>query len=279
MIYGQLSGGLGNQLFIACYTLAIADHRGQSACLVTHGYTHPNSRALYFDTILAPLKDMEWSGTPTLSEISKLPTITDMNPLPPDSDQIFLSGYFQKWCYIKTYAPTLVEQLNLPTRFSGAVCAECKTTIAMHFRRGDYMKAPFNTVYHLLSNQYYKNALAHLTKNGTWTKVLICCEPKDWTQLIKPIIQELQLVAPTLTFGRPNCTTDWEEFTQMSQCGAVITANSSFSYWAAVLGQVPIVVRPTQWWTRDFKSKPHPGIVADDPSEICPPEWVPISDN
>ena len=274
MIYGKLSGGLGNQLFIACYTLAIAEKQEQSACLVTHGYS-ANTRPLYFDTILEPFKDLVWGGSPSFLKLASLPTITDASPGYTDASNIFLNGYFQKWSLIRDYVPTFAQKLDLVNRFRITNRDDLNTTIALHFRRGDYMKAPFNKVYHILPNQYYKDALAYLQGVKKWTKVIICCEQSDWKNLIQPIVSELQ-EGTLLEFERPSCKTDWEEFALMAQCGAVVTANSSFSYWAALLGQVKTVIRPTQWWTQEFKETPHPGIVADDPSDICPPEWVPI---
>jgi hypothetical protein len=68
-----------------------------------------------------------------------------------------------------------------------------------------------------------------------------------------------------------NRDTDYEEFAVMRQCDHFIITNSTFSWWAAYLGdsvakEEKIVIAPTTWFVVDKL----------DSSNICPEGWIRI---
>ncbi len=276
MLYAAFSGGLGNQLFIACYALRLKYDCGQSVKLCTHHYHSTSTRGLYFNTILKPLADLVWDGTPALDAIKCFQTLTDVDPtLHKPDESAFLNGYFQKWALIAPYVHTYKKTLNLCRRFP---VQKMDNTIGLHFRIGDYMKAPFNTVYHIMAATYYINAVKHLLDKDSYTNIRIFCEPQDWATHVAPVADQLKQTYPSLEVVRSSCDTDWEDFYHMAHCGAIVIANSSFSYWSALLGNPHHVVRPTVWWTPEFQANPPKHIVADSPDVICPPYWIPVSE-
>ncbi len=278
MIWVQLSGGLGNQLFMVCYAFTLSTRRSSGSCpihLLTHLYNHPNSRPLYFDSILRQFAS--WCNSTPLSRVRHLPTVTDVAPHVANAwPSVLLRGYFQKWTYVQPGITRMAQLIDMPGRAR-------PQTIALHFRQGDYLQPPYNAIYHLLSSTYYRRAIdAILAARPDMQRILVFCEEIDWSDRIQPLIHSLARHV-TCPFERPSCTRDWEQFHCMAQCGAIVTANSSFSYWAALLGDptrsTKMVVRPTVWWTPAFKAHPSAGIVADGPDDICPPEWIGISDH
>jgi hypothetical protein len=52
------------------------------------------------------------------------------------------------------------------------------------------------------------------------------------------------------------------------RCDGYIIANSSFSWWAAMLSQAvnPIVIAPTKWFRN-----------LEDPKELIPPSWLRVN--
>lgn len=289
MIYIYLSGGLGNQLFQCCHGIQVSQQTNQPFKIVDHQYFLglPGTRPLYWDTFFQNMCKYKWNGQPTFEEISQYPTITDENPDIPElesTQSLFVQGYFQAWKHIQSVVPQFISLLNLETQvqtIKDNVSIDFNTCIGMHFRRGDYVNQ-FKHVYHLLGFQYYKNALEHFDPSQFQT-VLIYCEPPDWETGVLPIINRLKQCFPNFKFQRSKQKTDWEDLLSMSCCQGLITANSSFSYWAGLLPYNPskttkTVVYPKQWFTLEFMSKPHPGIVCDNSSDIPPPEWVQILD-
>ena len=276
MMYVFLNGGLGNQLFITCFAHGLATKRGADLTVITKEYRKKTGRSSYLDTLLEHFYDHQLVTLP--KDLHGYISIFDDTPIPSHSDLI-LRGYFQNWSLIQPYVQQFKAMMALHTRYPVHNFSEksLHTTIALHFRRGDYLVPPFDKIYELLPESYYHNALTHLLgQSNQWTQIMIFCEEKDWSQHIEPIVTNLkiQFWFPIVRSGQTNALDD---FCTMSHCGAIVTANSSFSYWAALLSNASHIVRPTIWFQPEFQKNPPPHIVPEDASVICPPHWTPIS--
>lgn len=290
MIYVYLSGGLGNQLFQCCFGVRIASDLNQSFQVVDDEYYQklPNTRPLYFNTMLESFVPYIWNGTPSMSELLKLPRLTDVSPnitsLPDNHSSVLNKGYFQAWLYIAPAVKQFITMLNVSERVE--IVRKCysdvdfNTCIGMHFRRGDYVDVGKH-VYHLLTVTYYHNALTYLSTHDPKFKIIyIFCEKPDWETGVQPMVQQLQSDFPQFEFRRSDCSTDWEDMLLMSCCSGLIIGNSSFSYWAGLLphAKSKTILYPKQWFKPAFLAALHPGIVCHDPKDVCPPEWVGIDD-
>lgn len=125
--------------------------------------------------------------------------------------------------------------------------------IAVHIRRGDYLKA---TEFHtqLWDTNYYRDALQEMPKK----KYLVFCmdrqnpdqdeKDRDWcrenlSELLGEYKRDWELA--------PIHEDEVDDLNLLAQCKWIIGANSSFSFWGAFLGEHEKVVFPAEqhWFT------------------------------
>lgn len=92
---------------------------------------------------------------------------------------------------------------------------------AIHVRRGDYVHSNFHT--DLCETDYYQRAVKQLGE----TDYLVFSDDITWC------IDTFKLPGVNLTFVEEG--DEIESFNMMASCKSIITANSSFSWWAAWL--------------------------------------------
>ncbi len=127
---------------------------------------------------------------------------------------------------------------------------------AMHVRRGDYVGQ--DHFHPTLPEVYYEEARARLPLRST---VIIFSDDPDWCRA------HLRGVRPAavLEAGR-----DVVDLAGMALCEQHIIANSSFSYWGALLAHdaAAVHVHPDRWYG--------PGHAMADPSLRLPPGWTAV---
>lgn len=120
--------------------------------------------------------------------------------------------------------------------------------VALHIRRGDYLKA---TQFHsnLWDTNYYKEAVKHFPNE----KFLVFCkdnqseaqdmDDREWCEKNLPLLG--------IDFELYEHGTETDDLNAMASCKGIIAANSSFSWWAAYLGNMEKVVFPKaeSWFT------------------------------
>jgi len=159
-----------------------------------------------------------------------------------------LSGYFQSWRYFANVQDELRAQIlsSAPvspwfTETSERLRALGPWT-AVHVRRGDYLQAR-NSAYHgLLGHAYYQRALAAVQTSGQ-PVVLFSDEPQAASELLGPVADHV------IVIDAPSGVHEAESIALMSTAPAIVTANSSFSWWGAWLADpaTTTVVCPSPW--------------------------------
>lgn len=135
--------------------------------------------------------------------------------------------------------------------------------VALHIRRGDYLKAD-NFHKNLWETDYYKRAV-QLFPNE---KFLVFCRDRqsdiqdqndrEWCDQNLGILGIEWELAPTNT-------DETDDLNLMASCKGIIMANSSFSWWAAFLGeQTKRVVTPKEWFVDGIQR-----------TELLP-HWIPL---
>lgn len=137
--------------------------------------------------------------------------------------------FVQDPSYFKEFA-TEIRQL-----FGDGISQDDRNLTAMHVRRGDYItveKAFVNLAEH---TNYYEQALEMFADS----QVLVFSDDPEWCKRRWP-----QLV---VSEGR----TELQDLNMMASCRNVITANSSFSWWAGFLKDPlkGVVTYPSAWYT------------------------------
>ena len=126
---------------------------------------------------------------------------------------------------------------------------ENKPTLAIHHRFGDYLLPPHDVYHGVLYQDYYDKAAKELytLKEAKKIKVIVCSDEIDKAKLMYNRLDEFDIY-----FSEGN--NEIIDMFLMAKCNDIITANSSFSYWSALLNKNPDkrIVAPKQW----FKNAP-----------------------
>jgi len=178
----------------------------------------------------------------------------------------YIEGWWQSEKFFKPIRPVLLDDFSFKEPPSGnnkKILEQIKKSpaVSLHVRRGDYVfNAHANKFHGLKGLDYYQAALKHITKKLAKPTLFVFSDDLDWCK------QNLKLDA-RMIFVEGNKKGS-EDMRLMMHCQHNITANSSFSWWAAWLNKNPdkIVIAPKQWFNE-------PGV---DTSDVIPESWIKI---
>ena len=232
----RVMGGLGNQLFQYAFGRVVEECSRNRTTYDLHWYetVRVPPRPYVLDKFNLQLKKAP------LHHLTKVTERVGM-PLPSlQSDGMFFNGYWQN---PDLYSFKLVEEFRAnfhvnPAYYTPEFLAyrekiRNSTSVALHVRRGDYLIHPNHLV---LPLQYYQNALMYLDAMRKDIQVFIFSDDLDWCA---EHFEDCYFV---------ELPEDYLEFELMRECKHFITANSTFSWWAAYLSLNGIVIAPKKWW-------------------------------
>lgn len=254
MITVQLLGGMGNQMFQYAFALALRA-RGYEVQLdksrIKDGNPHPCIREYSLGTFGAgPFAS---PGNEVTHEQSLRFDPANLTPKDPST----LLGYWQSEKYFKDIEDTVRKALVFRTPLSDyarniKTSLENTNSVFMHVRRTDFLKYPDH--HGTMTPDYYRAALDYLGQRTLHMNVVMFSDDPDWCE-------------QNFGYQMVRGTTKYEDMELMSACKHGITANSTFSWWGAWLGDNKpnrIVIAPKQWLT----SK------TCDTSTMVPERWV-----
>lgn len=138
-------------------------------------------------------------------------------------------------------------------RFSYGIGYRTTPLVAVHIRRGDYLKA---TQFHvpLWDTEYYKKAFSLFPNE----QFLVFCRDNQDPEIDKADREWCEeFMTNHVGKGRftlaPNNTEETDDLNLMASCESLIMANSSFSWWAAFLGNHERVICPQIWFTDGYQ--------------------------
>jgi hypothetical protein len=257
VIIVNLTDGLGNQMFEYAAGRAISQALGGQLFLLPCG-NNPHSNKDYRSILFTKARCFVSMVRPTLTYVQNGPWEAWSPSMFEGVDVLLIKkALFQ---YLTPLLPVLpfirsefIEQLesfrlNLSWKYN---IKDKRRTAFLHIRRGDYLKEPDAIV---LQPQYYIRGMQKAEhKSLNWyvlSNDIPWCKSQSWMQGLQLVDEPDELV--TLAF--------------MSMCeGGAIIANSTFSWWGAILSGATHVVYPTKWW----------GNVQTQP-QIFPPNWIPM---
>lgn len=228
-------GRMGNQMFTIAGCIGIAVKSGQS-------YAFPEWKT----------HDNDLFGQPVDNINEHL-----LNPLPLIPDNLTWKEYGYFWGYRDVYLPhdnwTIDAHMQSPKFFEHCMGRirqaftfkdepEQNDYVAIHYRAGDYIDDD-NAHHPRCSKEYYERAMDIMSDFGmSETKFAIFTD--DWTAWHEmfPDLNSFEIGDPSLSY--------LFDFKFMKRCKHFITANSSFSLMAAILGTHPEkkIVCPKRWF-------------------------------
>ena len=256
MIYIELIGGLGNQLFQIFCGIAYSFENNVEFKIIRNKFDkvspldNISKRPTYWDNFLINLSKMTCDNINilTYNEPSYI-----YNKIPIINKNFKINGYFQSPKYFQNYYKQIIKLISLDKQqkltkekykeyFNNKV-------ISLHFRIGDYIKKPD---YHLILNtKYYIDALKIiLEKDNNCDTVLYFNEEQD-NYTVKNMINNIKNLYPELKLIQCSYDiVDWKQILLMSLCNHNIIANSTFSWWSAYFNLNPekIVCYPSVWF-------------------------------
>lgn len=137
-----------------------------------------------------------------------------------------------------------------------------KPTIGIHFRLGDYKK--LQDVHPLLNDEYYINALNTINLKH---HILVFCEKEDYDIIEIRMKNIISKVYTSNSFEIIKIDNEIDEFLMLSLCNNIVIANSTYSWWAAVLSNHKNVYIPNKWFNEDT------------PQKLKFPDWIVTDSN
>ena len=287
-IYLRLMGGLGNQLFQYAAGRSLADRLGVELVLddryIVRKFQHTglaldafnirarlmnNSEqqrfserkiqlARWFKKLIRPLGKVFWQ-----TQFNYDPAL---EILPAGH---LLSGFWQTERYLHNMHQLRLDlvlkvPLSAPAQKVSEVI-DAVESVALHVRRGDYLKDQKTITRHgACSQSYYQNAIDYVLEKKPMAEFFVFSDDPEWVKA------HLKLPPQCTYVSAANIATE-EDLVLISGCKHQIIANSTFSWWGAWLNNScdKIVVCPTPWFDDN-------NIVTKD---LLPANWHQLAKN
>ncbi len=156
----------------------------------------------------------------------------------------YFFGYWQKYNFYQDQIDTIKKhyQLNdvLKTdeyQFWKNIILS-KFSVGIHVRRSDYAQSPNDSVFNILTLDYYQECLNDLIQRKSVDIVVFFTDDVDW---VRNCFTELLCNSIIISEIIDN---DILEFDLMMNCSSLITANSTFSWWAGSLSNSSLIYAP-----------------------------------
>ena len=238
-------GRFGNQMFQYAALRGIAANRNTSFCLPLYDHDVNDGLGNMLRTELFDCFNME-----TVSQLN-IQSIDSDRPFVSEetfnfneklfngcADWVSLWGFFQSEKYFKN----VEEIIRKDFTFKDEILNPCKEMmdsiegqiIGLHIRRTDFLTNPNHNFVGL---DYYKKALENFDNS---TNVLVLSDDPKWCH-DQSLFQDDRFMISDSESG-------YIDMCLMSMCTDFIIANSTFSWWAAWLGNKGKVIAPSNWF-------------------------------
>jgi len=193
----------------------------------------------------------EYRGIPTLREPNDNQSFDRRFLSAPGNCLLF--GYFQSFLYFETIAPSLRHELNSllaeAVRVPENLRADLSSanSVAVHVRRNDYLNLP---IFQVCDMDYYRASMQQMRDRIPGARFFVFSDDPEWCRgEFRAADQEV--IDQPLTASNPI-----HDLHLMSLTYHHIIANSSYSWWAAWLGEKPgqQVFLPDRWYAHSIKA-------------------------
>ena len=178
-----------------------------------------------------------------------------------------LSGYFQSYKYaslefrngIRVFLEGIV---SLPKILEGIASELTERSVAIHFRRGDFLKYP--EIYKVFGAEHYLRGLDLLAKTKNIDKVYVFSDDFD------AIESDLEIISQQYNLVRVEGGTVYEDLYLLSRFKRYVLAGSTFSWWGAFCSQYSdnIEVVVPRYPLKRFTSE----------DTFFPPNWIQLEE-
>lgn len=247
IVFERLGGwGFGNSLFQIAASIGIAEKR-YSGWAVPHDCAFIKKYGHVFQNPLPVVKDngrmKEWPHWGIGEPFNYL-------PFPPEHKDCIIDGFFQNSQFFKNAEQKVRAIFELADCVKGkaqhdlAIPGLTVPIIGIHVRRGDYVSNPDMA---LLDLDYYIQAMFSIDGLNDHRVIIFSDDI--------PYCKQRFLLRPGTPYEFFEAD-DISTFAAMKVCDVLITANSTFSWWAGYLGGHKVIMpKGERWFTEEYKGK------------------------
>lgn len=247
--YVNVIGGVGNQLFQIAAGYVYAKKYDKKLIINPHSWiagqgTNPIE---YKSTIFKNFQYGSLQGDITPIHEKRF----NYDELPFVEGSVLLNGYFQSLKYFEEFKDEFISLLNLPEIDNNII-----SEVGVHIRRGDYKYS--SDTFPCVPNSYYIEALLKYFNNPT-----IVVSTDDWQAVHTENLLEGYNIVPI------RGSNEIEDLYLLSQCSNLIIGNSTFAWWAAILGSVKKRVIVASPWFGPAGHQDYQDIYCKDWNILC----------
>ncbi|WP_079433184.1 alpha-1,2-fucosyltransferase [Zoogloea sp. LCSB751] len=260
MIYVNIQGGLGNQLFQSCFGLLVEQLSGVPARFLNHSFTnysygfkyeldlfpHLQNRAISPDVIPPEAIILRENQ----NELAPANALGQIAQFAREHKDIVLDGYWSNeayWAGNEEFVRTLATPVP-PNSELGQLGTQIRNmnAIGIHVRRHEYGH------HGVARMDYYRNALKEIRRIHGDLPALVFTDEFNVCQF------EFQGI-PNIEVVRGDPKDPFLDFYALCSCRHFILSNSSYSYWGAFIGETPdsIVYMPYPFCTHSSATVLH----------------------
>lgn len=173
---------------------------------------------------------------------------------------VYVRGYWQYSFFAQKTLATITKNLQCTKKLNPSVLALVKklletrtnhTSCSIHIRRGDYLKHTIQTMLPKISLEYYYRAIDTILEKFPHTHFYIFSDDSLWCKNNLHILGKNTIVSDNISKNTI------EDLVLMNCCEHHILANSSFSWWGAMLKNIvpqiscthSLTIAPSNWFT------------------------------
>jgi hypothetical protein len=237
VVYCGVHAGLGNQLFM--YAAGVLVSKVHNCPLYIQNCTtnvHNKKQHNYVQRLFLDASECQTIPQEVYDLNQPVGPLYPWNPLEAKLP-CRIRGYFQYYPILKPILPYLIERLCQALHVR-----ERTDSMFLHIRRGDYLEKP--EIHYNLQSQYYISAYLKVLEMRNGSVPYRCLIFSDDIQWSKQQVW-IQQIANVEFYENED---EIESLAEMARCyGGAVIANSTFSWWGALLSKSPYVVYPSQW--------------------------------
>ena len=238
-------GNLGNQMFQFAALKGIASHHGYKWKIPPNDESRIHDYSLFRIFEMSSVKSSNIGYVPYMEY--NIDSTRDSNPLNfgfndnffnECPDNVNIKGFFQSEKYFENIREEIKSDFTFKSSFIELVSKRFPHLpdkfIALHVRRGDYMNLTDH--YAILQEEYYEKALDRLPD---WP-LMVFTDDKKWIKDSNFLGKRAFITSEFKDYAHDLCL--------MSMASALVTANSTFSWWGAWLSGSSKIIAPYKWF-------------------------------
>ena len=234
-------GDMGNQIFqMAC--IIAAGKRGGAKVILPKRVEELGVSKI-FDLTRYEWRDIETDRT--YYEYDNYEKIM----IPEDGRRYEIKGYRQAYKYFEEEGEEIREIFKPKEEMIKEIKKRVpKEYLAVHIRRGDYIKAihkiPLLREFRQCKIEYYRRGIIKLREEYPEYQVIVCTDSPEWVETIIDKLGDKIELAPKYE----GIEGKYSDFCILYLARGVVMSNSTYSFWGAYLRNNRSIVAPTPWW-------------------------------